>query len=158
MHVPTSHLSPGASTTHIIYVWYQVLLGVRATDAIIDTDRLKGRKLTYWHGVKMRKESKDNIIHANDRTLPKKCRACIEIVEQKTREAAAYAKYGKEAAVDSESPVLEASRDQLNLVFSLFHSVPEVADLDSIFKQQLFRELRIVHFAAGQTVMFVFST
>ncbi len=106
----------------------------------------------------MRKESKDNLIHASVRMVAKKCRACIEIVEQKTREAAAYAKYRTEAAADLESPVVEASPEQLNLIFSLFHSVPEVADVDSIFKQQLFRELRIVHFAAGHTVMLFFSS
>lgn len=135
-----------------------MLLGVRATDAIIDTDRLKGRKLTYWHGMKITKESKEDIIDANVKTMAKKCRACIEIVEQKTREAVAVAKQKAEAAADPEAPVLideppVASAEQLNLVFGLLHSVPEVADLDSIYKHQLFRELRIMHFATGQTVL-----
>ncbi|CAM9148492.1 unnamed protein product [Hapterophycus canaliculatus] len=140
-------------STHWKPAMKEVLMGIRSTDAIIDTDRIKGRKLTYWHGVKIKKASKERITFAGDDVLHKKCSACIEIVEQQTREAAER----EQAAADPDNISLEkesklASPENIRLVFSLFHSVPEVVDLDSIYKKQLFHELRIERHTAGSTV------
>lgn len=131
----------------------QVLMGVRATDAITNTDRLKDRKLTFWHGVKVKKASKDRITYAENDVLRKKCRAGITIVEQQAREAVER----EQAAADPDSLVLPteskaSSPENVRLVFSLFHSVPEVVGLDSIYKTQLFHELRIERYAAGSVV------
>ncbi|CAN0082301.1 unnamed protein product [Scytosiphon promiscuus] len=128
-------------------------MGIRSTDAIVDADRLKGRKLTYWHGVKIKKASKARISNFDDDVLHKKCCACIEIVEQQAREAAER----EQAAADPDGILLAteskvASTGNIRLVFSLFHSVPEVVGLDSIYKMQLFHELRIERYAAGSVV------
>lgn len=127
-------------------------MGIRFTDAITDTDRLKDRKLTYWQGVKIKKASKERITYADD-VLHKKCCACIAIVEDQAREAAER----EQAAADPDGIVLAkesevASPENIRSVFSLFHSVPEVVDLDSIYKKQLFYELRIERYAAGSVV------
>lgn len=45
-----------------------------------------------------------------------------------------------------------ATPENIDLVFGLFHSVPEVVHLDSIYKKHLFLELRIMRFATGSKV------
>lgn len=87
--------------------------------------------------------------------------ACIRIVEQQTREVAQKTTNGPQevgGAAEPESALAEdytmATPENIDVVFGLFHSVPEVVDLDSIYKRQLFLELRIRHFVAGSTVRF----
>lgn len=132
----------------------QVLLAIRSTDAIIDTDRFKDRKLTIWHGLKMPRRSKEKFLR-DDSFLANKCRACIEAVERPAREAAARALF--DANPDSPLPPecsAETSAETLDLVLSFFNSVPEVVGLDSIYKRHIFRELRVMRFARGSTVSF----
>lgn len=143
---------------------------MRSTDAIIDRDQFKGRKYTYFHGIKMKKSSKARIGNAETTALEKKCRLCIDIVENATREAAQRMPPADEmenemapevvhgtSSAEAENRMLAdnteaASADELGLVFSLFHSLPELDGLDSIYKKRLFFELRIRRFAAGSTV------
>lgn len=150
----------------------QVILGGRSTDAIIDRDQFKGRKLTYWHGLKIKKSSKASIVNANSTALGNKCRLCIDILE--TREAAQRRLLATSECLpvpevvngtpspDPENRTLPGkaeatSPDDLSLVFSLFHSLPELAELDSIYKKRLMGELRIRRFAAGTTVRWLES-
>lgn len=108
----------------------------------------------------MTKVSKEALVHANDDALVSKCQACIRIVDQQTRAAAVTAQADSaEAGADPDVPVLrrhsaESNPETLGLVFSFFYSVPEVVDLDSIYKRQLLREVRIMRFAQGSTVRF----
>ena len=121
----------------------------------MDADRFKDRKLTIWHGLKMTRTSKEVFLR-DDGTLVNKCLACIEAVEQQASQVAA------KAPVDSnpgspllpECPAEDASAETIGLVLSFFNSVPEVMDLDSIYKRHLFRELRIKRFVQGSTVRF----
>lgn len=146
-----------------------MILGVRSTDAIIDRDQFKGRKLTYWHGIKIKKSSKASIVRANNTALSTKCRSCIDIVENATRESPqrklqttsenlpAPEAVSSTLSADLENRVLAgktetASPADLSLVFSFFHSLPELDGLDSIYKKRLMPELRIRRFASGSTV------
>lgn len=107
----------------------------------------------------MKRTSKEAFVHANNETLVNKCRVCIKIVEQQTRKATAKEHDHADVGADPDNPLLpedsaEMSPETLGPVFSLFSSVPEVIDLDSIYKRQLFRELRVLRFAKGSTVRF----
>lgn len=118
----------------------------------------------------MKKSSKARIDNAETTALVNKCRSCIDIVENAASEAAQRrqqiagikneivpeAVHGTPSA-DAENRMLAdeteaASPDDLGLVFGLFHSVPELDGLDSIYKKRLFFELQIRRFATGSKV------
>lgn len=106
----------------------------------------------------MKKESKARIAYANNESLRTRCLACIRVVEQQTRQITQRRNTTEEfGSADAEQSPLEeesamATPENIDLVFGLFHSVPEVVHLDSIYKKQLFLELRIRRFAAGSKV------
>lgn len=134
---------------------HQVLRATRTVDSILDTDRFKDRKLTYWHGMMIKKTSKCRIDNISVDMLPNQCRSCIDIAARHIRESDVTTT-SNEADPDtpgsSSEEETKASPEEVAIVFGMFHSVPEVTGLDSIYKKQLFRELRLKHFAAGSTI------
>ncbi|CAB1116305.1 unnamed protein product [Ectocarpus sp. CCAP 1310/34] len=124
----------------------QVLRGTRAVDSILDTDRFKDRKLTFWHGMMIKKTFKHRIDNIGVGILPDQCRSCINIVQRHIREA------DPDTPGSSSDETTMASPEEVAIVFDMFNSVPEVTSLDSIYKKQLFRELRLKHFATGSTI------
>ncbi|CAM9912064.1 unnamed protein product [Ectocarpus fasciculatus] len=140
---------------HWQHAMKEVLRSTRAVDSILDTDRFKDRKLTYWHGMKIMKTIKHRIDNISVSVVHNQCHSCIDIAERHIREPDPTTA-NVEAGLDTPGPASDeatmASPEEVAIVFDMFHSVPEVTGLDSIYKKQLFRELRLKHFAAGSTI------
>ncbi|CAM9831930.1 unnamed protein product [Ectocarpus sp. 13 AM-2016] len=145
----------GEARKHWQQAMTEVLRGTRAVDSILDTDRFKDRKLTFWHGMMIKKTSKHRIDNIGVGMLPNQCRSCIDIAQRHIRESDGTTTSGEtdpDTPRSSSDEATMANPEEVAIVFDLFNSVPEVISLDSIYKKQLFRELRLRHFAAGTTI------
>ncbi|CAM9180267.1 unnamed protein product [Ectocarpus sp. 8 AP-2014] len=146
---------PAKARRHWQQAMTEVLRGTRAVDSILDTDRFKDRKMTFWHGMMIKKTSKHRIDNIGVEMLPNQCRSCIDIAQRHIRESDATTTSGEadpDTPGSSSDEARMASPEEVAIVFDMFNSVPEVTSLDSIYKKRLFGELRLRHFAAGSTI------
>lgn len=139
----------------------QVFLTDRAVCATIDTtSSFTSRTSTNWHELHTEKTNKHSIV--GKEALRNRCRAAVEIVERLSVEAAERRLaemdrgFGMPAAETNGLVTLNSEKfagpESSAAVFDMFHAVEEVAELDSIYKNQLLLEVRIEHFAKGDTV------
>lgn len=142
-----------------------MLLSDRVADAVGGDKLSKDRKLTYWHGLKIEKSTKAEILHAAGGTLlAQKCRKCVVIVEHYARQAVEGNAFAPEARaarppdLGHQNQILEEDEvptaAEYNVVFDLFRSVDKITDLDSIYKKEVFTQLRILRLPSGSK-MFV---